>query len=217
MAKQRAKASPAGVVMGKALAVMNTMASSDLLDKLNLRKPMEKALYKGTKTGFTSLGAASRQFAKVTSSGKPARPASASGKGVFDLTPTEDQQMIQEITREFAAEQLRPVAAEADHDCTPPAALLKRVSSELEINVVGIPEQLGGMGNGANHRRPRRRGASHGDMGLALSSSFTDLSFTAITLWVTIHSSRRTCRLSGDEPQQPRWRHRDVRSLTHSS
>ena len=69
--------------------------------------------------------------------------------------------MIVEATREFAAEQLRPAAAEADAACAAPDGLLKRSVTELGITLLGVPESLGGMGTERvdHHRRAGRRGA----------------------------------------------------------
>ena len=48
--------------------------------------------------------------------GRAARPRPPSALSLFDLTPTDEQQMIVAATAEFAAEQLRPAAAGADTD-----------------------------------------------------------------------------------------------------
>ncbi|SDJ00231.1 hypothetical protein SAMN05444157_1221 [Frankineae bacterium MT45] len=185
MAEKRAKAKPADVVMGAALSALNAAAGSKALDRFNLRKPLERAVFQGTKSGFRTLGAANRRFTAIKSSGTPTRPRSASQRAVFDLTPTEDQQMIREITTEFAAEQVRPAAAAADTECAPPVAMLKRVSSELGINVVGIPESLGGLGSERSTTTSVlvAEALSHGDMGLALAAIAPSAVSTAIVLW----------------------------------
>ena len=173
MADKRPAARANEIVMGKVLAALNAAASSKALDRFNLRKPLEHGVFTTTKSGFRTAGAVSRKFAAKKSSGSATRPSSASSRGVFDLTPTEDQQMIRDITVEFAAEQVRPAAADADNECAPPAAMLKRVASELGVNVVGIPEKprrhgqravhhdrrAGRRGAGARRHGPRRRGA----------------------------------------------------------
>ena len=63
----------------------------------------------------------------------------------MDFRPTDEQQMIVDATREFAAEQLRPVAASADADCAAPDPLLKRSVTELGVPLVAVPEVLGGL------------------------------------------------------------------------
>ena len=59
----------AGQAQGFGLAILTQIASSDWPDKFGLRKPMEKFLYKGSKTGFQVMTAAARQFGGGKSSG----------------------------------------------------------------------------------------------------------------------------------------------------
>ncbi len=177
--------------MGVGLAALNRLAGVAAIDKLKLRKPIERAVFEGSKAGFKGVGAANRTFAAVQKRGKPERPGTASGRDLFDLTPTDEQKMIVEATREFAAEQLRPIAAQADTDCEAPAELLKRVNAELGVTLVGVPETLGGMGA----ERSATTGAlvaeamAHGDMGLAVACLAPAAVSNALVLW-------------GDESQQ---------------
>jgi alkylation response protein AidB-like acyl-CoA dehydrogenase len=177
--------------MGVGLAALNRLAGAAAIDKLKLRKPIERAVFEGSKAGFRGVGAANRTFAAVQKRNKAERPGTAGGRELFDLTPSDEQKMIVDATREFAAEQLRPVAAQADTDCEAPADLLKRVNAELGVTLVGIPEPLGGMG----HERSATTGVlvsealAHGDMGLAIACLAPAAVSTALVLW-------------GDENQQ---------------
>jgi alkylation response protein AidB-like acyl-CoA dehydrogenase len=177
--------------MGVGLAALNRLAGVTAIDRLRLRKPIERAVYEGSKAGFRTVGAANRTFAAVQKRGEPERPGPAAGRDLFDLTPTDEQKMIVEATREFAAEQLRPIAAQADADCEAPAEILKRVNAELGVTLVGVPEALGGMGA----ERSATTGAlvaealAHGDMGLAVACLAPAAVSNALVLW-------------GDETQQ---------------
>lgn len=157
--------------MGAAMRVMTTITGSELAEKYNLRKPIERLTYEGTKTGFRTLGAATRAFGKVSGSGKPKRlPANESrSKDYFDLTPTDEQQMIVETVREFAAEILRPAAYEADGAAQAPKDLLER-AAELGITLINVPEELEGAATerGAVTNSLVAEALAHGDMGLAL-------------------------------------------------
>ncbi|HWE91553.1 MAG TPA: acyl-CoA dehydrogenase family protein [Pseudonocardiaceae bacterium] len=171
--------------MGLGIAALNKLAGNPLMDRFGLRKPVEKALYESTKTGFRTIAAASRKFAAASKSSKPARlPSSGGGKGLFDLTPTEDQQMIQETVREFAAEQLRPVAADADAACAAPDDLLSKVS-ELGLTLIGVPEESGGAGTerSAVTNVLVAEALSQGDMGLAIAALAPSAVSTALVLW----------------------------------
>src|SRR5689334_17463714 len=110
--------------MGIGLAVLNRIASSPTIDKLGLRRAAERAVYQGAKSGFQAAGAAARTFKRVKGSGKPSRQSAPSGSGVYDLNPTEDQEMIVAVVKEFAGEVLRPGAADADHENTTPTKVL---------------------------------------------------------------------------------------------
>jgi len=178
-------------VMGVGLAALNKLAGAGAIDRLRLRKPAEKIVYETSRTGFKTLGAANRAFASVQQRRTPQRPANSPERGLFDLTPTDEQTMIVAATSEFAAEQLRPAAAEADRDCAAPDALLKRSVTELGVTLVGVPESLGGMGT----ERSTTTGVlvaealAHGDMGLAVACLAPAAVGNALALW-------------GDEAQQ---------------
>ena len=176
--------------MGYGLAALNKLAGVGVIDRLGLRKPLERAVYQSSKAGFravTSVGAANRKFVAATRRGQAERPRTSSGSGLFDLTPTDEQKMIVEATAEFAAEQLRPVATEADSDCAAPDTLLKRSVTELGVTLVGVPETLGGMGS----ERSATTGAlvaealAHGDMGLAVACLAPAAVGNALVLWGT--------------------------------
>src|SRR2546427_6507757 len=61
------------------------------------------------------------------------------------LDPTEEQQMIQAMAREFAETAIRPVAAEIDREGRFPHETVKRMG-ELGLMGVAIPEPWGGSG-----------------------------------------------------------------------
>lgn len=156
--------------MGFGLAALNRLAGSPLLDRAGLRKPVERIVATATRGGFKAAGAAQRAFTATTRLRKPARLAPAPEAGLFDLTPDDEQQMIVETVTEFAAEQLRPAAAEADTTLAPPGDLLTR-AAELGLTVVGIPEEVGGVGTerSAVTNVLVAEALAHGDLGLAVA------------------------------------------------
>lgn len=175
--------------MGLGLAAINKLAESPVLDRLNLRKPLERVVYRGARSGFRAVGAANRAFAATTSLTAPQRPARATERALFDLVPDEDQQLIVGATREFAAEQLRPAAAEADEQDATSDTILKRAATELGVNLVAIPESLGGLGQ----ERSVTTGVlvaealAHGDMGQAVAILAPSAVSTALVLWGDEH------------------------------
>ncbi|MDT3397777.1 acyl-CoA dehydrogenase family protein [Streptomyces sp. B1866] len=169
---------------GLGLAVLNRISQAPVLDKLGLRKQVDKVVYEATKAGFTTAAAASRTFRKVQGNGKPARPASASRRDLFDLTPSEEQQMIRDTVAEFAAELVRPAAAEADDKCAAPDGLVAK-AAELGVTQVGVPEELGGVGGerSAVTNVLIAEALAHGDMGLAVACLAPSAVSTALVLW----------------------------------
>lgn len=173
--------------IGYLVAGLNRLAQTDLLDRVRLRKPAEQVVFSVTRTGFKTMTNASRTFAKAGQRGQVgARPAPAASSGVFDLTPSEDEQMLVDVVTEFAAEVVRPAAAEADHACAAPDELLK-ASLEIGLPILGLPEEVGGI----SEERSAMAGTlvaealAKGDMGLAVAALAPGSVATAIGLWGT--------------------------------
>lgn len=170
--------------MGVGLAVLNRIASSPAIDKLKLRRTTERAVYEGAKSGFRVAGATTRAFKKVKGGGKPTRLVRTSDTGVFDLEPTEDQQMIVGVIKEFAAEVLRPGAADAETANDTPKEVLAQ-TGEFGLTLLNIPESLGGL----SEDRSAITGVlvaealAEGDMGQAVACLAPAAVATALSLW----------------------------------
>lgn len=175
-------------LMGTAMRALTTITGSELAEKYGLREPINKATYEGTKTGFKTLGAATRAFANVTGGGKPKRlpTDAAEGADYFDLTPNDEQKMIVETVKEFADEILRPAAHDADAAAAAPSNLLER-AAELGITLINVPEELEGAASerGAVTNSLVAEALSHGDMGLALPILAPSGVAVALTQWGT--------------------------------
>jgi alkylation response protein AidB-like acyl-CoA dehydrogenase len=109
--------------MGLGLRALGRLAGSDVVDRLGVRKPAERILYRATRDGFKAVGAANRTFKSVNGGRRATRLPSTTSTGLFDLTPTEEQQMLQESFKAFGADQLRPHALRADSDARAPAGV----------------------------------------------------------------------------------------------
>ncbi|WP_121251426.1 acyl-CoA dehydrogenase family protein [Nocardioides ferulae] len=171
--------------IGLAVAALNRLAQSDVLDRIGLRKQTEQAVFTVTRGGFATATRASRAFSKRGRSGAPGeRVAPAPKSGVFDLTPTEDEQMLVDVVTELADELVRPAAAEADEACAAPEAVLK-AALEVGLPSLGVPEALGGI----SEERSAMAGTlvaealARGDMGLAIAILAPGSVATAIALW----------------------------------
>jgi alkylation response protein AidB-like acyl-CoA dehydrogenase len=170
--------------MGYGLRALNRLAGSDLLDRIRIRKQVEKALFQGTKNGFRGATAAGRAFKATQSLGKPARQKKGKSKGLFDLTPDDEQQMFQEGGRAFAADQIRKAALKADEDRQTPREILDQ-ANELGVNMLGVPEELGGVMTEQSAVTSVLIGEAlaHGDMGIAYAAMAPGAVATAIGLW----------------------------------
>jgi alkylation response protein AidB-like acyl-CoA dehydrogenase len=173
--------------IGYAVAAMNRLARSDLLDRLRLRRQAEQAVFTVTRGGFRTATTAGRVFARAGKRGRAgARATHTAPSGVFDLTPTEDEQLLVDVVTELASEVLRPAAADADVACAAPAEVLT-AAHEIGLPLLGVPESLGGI----SEERAVMAGTlvaealAHGDLGLAVATLAPGAVATAIATWGT--------------------------------
>jgi alkylation response protein AidB-like acyl-CoA dehydrogenase len=171
--------------IGYLVAGLSRIAQTDLLDRLGLRKQAEQAVFTVTRSGFGTVTKASRTFKRTGSRNKAGvRPPAARASKQFDLTPTEDEQMLVDVVTEFATELVRPAAAEANEACAAPDELLA-ASLEIGMPILGLPESLGGV----SEERSAMAGTlvaealAKGDMGLAVATLAPGSVATAIGLW----------------------------------
>ncbi len=171
--------------IGLAVAALNRVAQSDLIDRIGLRKQAEQAVFTATRSGFRTATTAGRAFSRSGSAGtEGVRVPATARSGVFDLTPSEDEQMLVDVVTEYAEEVLRPAAAAADDDCAAPAEVLG-AGLEIGLPLLGVPEALGGI----SEERSAMAGAlvaealAHGDMGLAVAGLAPGAVATALSLW----------------------------------
>ncbi len=173
--------------IGYVVAALSRVARSDLVDRLGLRRTTEQAVYTATRDGFRMATRAGRTFARSGRRGVDGtRVPSTSGAGVFDLTPTEDQQMLVDLVADFSTRVVRPAAAEANETCVAPEAVLK-ASLELGIPALGVPESLGGISQerSAVSAVLVAEALARGDLGLAVATLAAGSVATAISLWGT--------------------------------
>lgn len=177
--------SVAGRSRSAGLRSVTRLGGSELLDRLGVRKRVERVLYRGSRDGFRVAVAAGRTFSAVQRLAGPARQRPAGGgAGLFDLTPDEEQQMLCEAIADFAARSVRPAAGEADSSCATPHELLSQ-AAELGLSTLGIPEELGGA-------MPERsalttvlaaEALAHGDLSVAFACLAPGAVACALGLW----------------------------------
>ena len=173
--------------LGLSLKALNRFAGLELVDRVGLRRQAELAVHSATRHGFRTAGAAGRVLARAGSRGAAGvRVPAAHPSGVFDLTPTADEQMLVDVVSGLAADVLRPAAAAADDACAAPEAVLA-ATVEVGLPILGVPESLGGIAE----ERSTVAGVlvaealAHGDMGLAVAALASGAVATALGLWGT--------------------------------
>src|SRR5437879_2646427 len=166
------------------MALLTPIVGQEFLDKYHLRDPLNRALRYGTKTIFSTAGAATRQFKRVQNLRSGPTRLKSSGKDYYELTPDDEQKMIVETLEEFAKEVLRPAAHDADEAATYPPDLIAK-AAELGITAINIPEDFEGI---AAHRSSvtnvlAAEALAYGDMGLALPILAPGGVAAALTHW----------------------------------
>lgn len=171
--------------MGLALRNLNRLAGLDTLDRLGIRNSIERIVYRSTREGFRAAGQAARTFAppKQRSGADGARLKPTPSTGLFDLTPTDEQQFLVEAVRDFADNRLRKIAGECETGPLPDELFAE--AGELGLTMIGVPEEAGG----AVSERSAVLGAlvaeslAHGDAGLAVALLAPSAVATALAAW----------------------------------
>jgi alkylation response protein AidB-like acyl-CoA dehydrogenase len=170
--------------MAVGLRALNALASSSAIDRLGLRDPTVRFLHGASRTTARTAATAGRTFAAAQRLSRPARQLTGRRSDLFDLTPSDEQQMLRDSTREFAMAKIRTVAARADADCAAPADLLSQ-ANELGLTMVSVPEELGGAvtERSAATTVLMSEALAQGDMGIAVACLAPAAVSTAISLW----------------------------------
>ncbi|WP_375341784.1 acyl-CoA dehydrogenase family protein [Patulibacter defluvii] len=173
--------------MAYGIRALTRLAGLDVVDRLGLREPANRALKRASATSFRTAGRVGRTFAatqKRTSPGRLKPETASKSAALFDLTPTDEQQMLQEAARDFAAAEIRPAAEQADHDDKTPQALLDS-AAELGLATLGVPEELGGAVEERSAVTSVLIGEAlaHGDLGIAVAALAPAAVSTALGLW----------------------------------
>jgi alkylation response protein AidB-like acyl-CoA dehydrogenase len=171
-----------GMALG--LRALNRFAGSELVDRVGARHLSERVVRIGAQRGFQAAGTVGRTFAKRSGGGSASRLKPASAKGLFDLTPDDEQEMIQSAARDFAATELRPAAEAADTACAMPGGLLEK-STEIGTTMLGVPEEQGGavQERSAVTSALLAEALAHGDLSLAFAVLAPAAVSTALGLW----------------------------------
>lgn len=173
--------------MALCLRALHRVASSEAIDRLGLREPAVRLVHGVTRNGARTATRAGRTFAAAQRLAGPARQPRAEGDrrpDLFDLAPSDEQELLRDSVRDFAMARLRPVAGDADGACGAPAPLLAQ-ANELGLTMVGVPEALGGAvpERSATTTVLMAEALARGDMGIAVACLAPAAVSTAIAEW----------------------------------
>lgn len=172
-------------VQGRALSLLSRVAQSDWPDRFKLRKRFENLIYRGSRAGFRAAAQRSGKSGKT--------PRAANPDGLFDLTLSDDQQMLVEMLEAFASKALRPLAEQADADACTPSELVQQVH-ELGLTHYAVPEALDGMAG-------ERTTVTNALIAEALGKGDLSLAATLLQPLAAANCIRRW----GSDAQQARW------------
>ncbi|ASP39347.1 butyryl-CoA dehydrogenase [Bacterioplanes sanyensis] len=156
-------------IQGLGLNMASRFAGSEWAEKYGLRKPAEKLAYHSTKQGFKWAG---QWLAKRSAKQQTPRLAAPDSRALFDLTLSDEQQMIHDSMRAVAQDLLRPAALSADEDRHISPELWQQCQ-DLGISQLAIPESFGGarsdQGDGITTSVLLTEALAWGDLSLAYS------------------------------------------------
>jgi alkylation response protein AidB-like acyl-CoA dehydrogenase len=158
--------------MAASLAMLSRFSSSPIVHKLGLYKPAQAVTRVAVREGFRASTGAARQFKTLQRLVRPERFKKATKPSdLFDLSLTEEQQMVRDVAQRFARDVLRPAAYKADEVCAPNEDFESQVA-ELGLGQLAIPERLGGTANEASVVTGAllAEDLAYGDLGLALAA-----------------------------------------------
>jgi alkylation response protein AidB-like acyl-CoA dehydrogenase len=158
--------------MAASLAMLNRFSSLPLVHKFGLYKPAQTVARTAVREGVRVSNNVVRQFKAAQKLIRPERFQKAEKKGeLFDLTLSDEQQMVRDMAQRFAREVLRPAAFKADEVCDLPEDFEAQLAA-LGLGQLVVPEKLGGTASEASVITGAllAEDLAHGDLGLALAA-----------------------------------------------
>ncbi len=172
--------------IGMALSAVNKFAGSPLVNKLKLRKPAEKIAYVSTRAGFQVLSSANAKVQQAKDFFTPPETKDLQGAELFDLSLSEEQQLIKDSLDRFSSEVIRPSAHQADNDEQASDAIYQQ-ANELGLAAYSASEEYGGYSDTPSVLTNIliAESLANGDMGIACALLSTVSAANALTRWGT--------------------------------
>ncbi|MEM7435471.1 MAG: acyl-CoA dehydrogenase family protein [Myxococcota bacterium] len=161
-------------VLGGGLRALTKLADSPLVERFGLQDRTRKLVYEGARRA-----AETAQRLSTKPNGKPTKPSRK-----FDLSLSEEQQLMRDTLRRFADDVMQPAARQADDASAPPDGFLDTFA-ELGAVAMSVPEGMGGAAENVSAVSQMLiiEDLARGDMGLAFAA-LSSLSFVnALVQW----------------------------------
>lgn len=118
------------------LKLARQFSGSEFAKKYNLNQPAEKLAFESTKNGFQLI---EKLIAKRMKDKSPNKKPSS----LFDLSLTQEQQMMKDSIEAYAKEEIYPLAHQANEEEKLPDAFMSDIM-QLGLNYFSVPDSLGG-------------------------------------------------------------------------
>jgi alkylation response protein AidB-like acyl-CoA dehydrogenase len=152
-------------VMGGGLRALNRLADSPLVERLGLEERTQQLVYEGAKRVAETAAKAAKRISPKRGEKKPRKSLK------FDLSLSEEQQLMRDTLRRFADDVIQEAARGSDDRGAPPEDFLGTFA-ELGAIAMSTPEELGGAAerSSAVSQMLIAEDLARGDMGLAYAA-----------------------------------------------
>lgn len=190
-------------IQGVGLRLASRFAGSRWAEKYGLRKPVERIAYLSTRAGFRFAGKLLQKRQQPDPTPGERLPNSRE-KQLFDLSLTDEQQMIKDSVRAYASDIVRGLAHDANEACALPDTYLQDAMA-LGLNLFAVPESMGGAASGYSPTTSAiiAEELAWGDLSLAFATLAPVAVANALVRWGTQQQQQRWLPLwLGEQPVQ---------------
>lgn len=188
-------------IQGMGLRLASRFAGSQWAEKYGLRKPVERIAYLSTRAGFRFAGKLLQKRQQPDNTPGERLPNSRE-KQLFDLSLTDEQQMIRDSVRAYATDVVRGLAHDANEACTLPDNFLQDAMA-LGLNLFAVPESMGGAASAYSPTTSAiiAEELAWGDFSLAFATLAPVAVANALVHWGTLQQQQRWLPLwLGEQP-----------------
>jgi len=172
-------------IQGVGLGLATRISASRITAITGLRWPLQRLAYHFTKAGFRLAGTLRSKTSAPAETGQ--RLPASRDNNLFDLSLSEEQEMIRASAQAWARKTIRINAGFSDESCSQPENFHQQVH-ELGLSHLAIPESLGGAGQNYSPTTSCviAEALSWGDFSLAFAALAPLAVVNAVSRWGTL-------------------------------